>query len=41
MSLKSFVIILLLAGAVVAAAVAAHGHGRMHRWFMQIHGRAH
>jgi hypothetical protein len=40
MSLKSFVIILLLAGAVVAVAVAAHGHGRMHRWFMQIHGRA-
>jgi len=41
MSFKSFVIILILAGAVVAAAVAAHGHGRMHRWIAQIHGRGH
>jgi len=41
MSLKSFLIILILAVTVVGGAVAVHSHGRMHRWIMQIHGRAH
>jgi hypothetical protein len=41
MSLKSFLIILILAVTVVGGAVAAHSHGRMHRWLMHIHGRAH
>jgi hypothetical protein len=38
MRLKSFIIVIVLAVAIAGAAVAARGHGGLHKWIMAIHG---
>jgi hypothetical protein len=36
---RSFVIILIVALGIASVALAARGHGGLHRWIMSIHGR--
>jgi len=38
MSLKSLIIVLVLAVVIAGVAVAARGHGGLHKWVMAIHG---
>jgi len=38
MSLKSLIIVLVLAVVIAGVSVAARGHGGLHKWVMAIHG---
>jgi hypothetical protein len=39
MRIRSLIIVLIAALAIAAVAVAARGHGGLHKWVMAIHGR--
>jgi hypothetical protein len=38
MRLKSIIVVLIVAVAIGGVAVAARGHGGLHKWIMAIHG---
>lgn len=39
MRLRSVMVLLIVAGVIAGIAVAARGHGGLHKWVMAIHGR--
>ena len=39
MRLRSLMVVLIVAIAIAGVAVAARGHGGLHKWIMAIHGR--
>jgi len=39
MRIRSVMVLLIVAGVIAGFAVAARGHGGLHKWVMAIHGR--